>query len=65
MTPEQLKILQNQTGKSAEFICGECGISLSTWHKFMRTGEIGKNTLKHLEAGLNRILLDCIHEVKK
>lgn len=64
MTPRQLKTLQKQCGKSAEYICGEAGISLSTWHKFMRTGEIGQSTMKHLEYALNRILLDCIHEVE-
>ncbi len=49
---------------TAEDICSEAGISLSTYHKIRQGKPVNKNTERHLKDALNRLLLEAAKEQK-
>ncbi len=57
MTPKELEAAKKELGLSAETICGEAGISLSSWFK-AKKGECNPNTLKHLSIAINKLLTE-------
>ncbi len=62
MTSKELRLTKERLGLTAEDICSEAGISLSTYHKVLRDEPINTNTERHLSEALNRLLLEAIHK---